>query len=247
MDTGNPCRCASPLGNALEAGLVDALRTHGHGQPLPLRGLFAFKNPMTQTIVHTRNSIVFGNTAGAGPECATSDTVVQSFGFNLFGPLSGCAVAVSNDDIQAQDPQMGPLANNGGPTSTHAIGSISPAIDAGNPAGCLAPGDVREVGADARDGPGPRAATLDPGQEVGHRRPALRGIRRHPALERATQPARDTAAAGGRLELAGKYGGRDDAGGVSLALAGLTEEAVAPVVGRHGGVGRTRAPVSTTA
>ena len=32
---------------------------------------------------------------------------------------------------------LGPLANNGGPTQTHALVVGSPAIDAGNPNGCL--------------------------------------------------------------------------------------------------------------
>jgi hypothetical protein len=78
---------------------------------------------------------------GGGPECATIGSVVQSLGFNLFGPLAGCAFA-ANMDILDQDPQLGPLADNGGPTWTHALDPASPAIDAGNPAGCLGPGDV---------------------------------------------------------------------------------------------------------
>jgi hypothetical protein len=34
------------------------------------------------------------------------------------------------------DPLLGPLQNNGGPTQTMALQEGSPAIDAGNPAGC---------------------------------------------------------------------------------------------------------------
>ena len=37
-------------------------------------------------------------------------------------------------DITGQDPKLGPLTNNGGPTETRALLHGSPAIDAGNPA-----------------------------------------------------------------------------------------------------------------
>ena len=37
-------------------------------------------------------------------------------------------------EITGQDPKLGPLTNNGGPTETRALLHGSPAIDAGNPA-----------------------------------------------------------------------------------------------------------------
>ena len=43
--------------------------------------------------------------------------------------VSGAAVALV-------DPHLGPLQNNGGPTQTQALLPGSPAINAGNPAGC---------------------------------------------------------------------------------------------------------------
>jgi len=39
-------------------------------------------------------------------------------------------------DLNNTDPLLGSLQNNGGPTQTMALLSGSPAIDAGNPAGC---------------------------------------------------------------------------------------------------------------
>ena len=39
--------------------------------------------------------------------------------------------------VTVADPLLGPLANNGGPTQTHALVVGSPAIDRGNPNGCL--------------------------------------------------------------------------------------------------------------
>lgn len=38
--------------------------------------------------------------------------------------------------VTLNDPQLGPLADNGGPTQTHALPAGSPAIDAGNAGGC---------------------------------------------------------------------------------------------------------------
>ena len=40
----------------------------------------------------------------------------------------------------AVSPQLQPLANNGGPTPTMALGPGSAALDAANPAGCAKPG-----------------------------------------------------------------------------------------------------------
>src|SRR5205085_12129233 len=66
---------------------------------------------------------------------------IASGGYNLLGDNSGCSfTAASGDQVGTSgspiNPQLGPLANNGGPTQTHALVGGSPAIDAGNPAGC---------------------------------------------------------------------------------------------------------------
>lgn len=61
------------------------------------------------------NTIVASNTAGSGPD--------------MFG--SGNSAGTHN--LTGQDPKLGPLASNGGPTPTHALLVGSPAIDAGDP------------------------------------------------------------------------------------------------------------------
>jgi hypothetical protein len=76
------------------------------------------------------DSIVAGNSAASGPDCAGRDEYVPPSprGHNLFGP-EGCLTPAPGDILTA-DPGLGPLADNGGPTPTHALLPGSPAIDA---------------------------------------------------------------------------------------------------------------------
>ncbi len=80
-----------------------------------------------------RNSLVALNT---GDNCLVTGAGASfaSDGYNLSDD-STCAFAGTGDlnDVAAG---LGPLANNGGPTLTHALLGGSPAIDAGDPAGC---------------------------------------------------------------------------------------------------------------
>ena len=74
-------------------------------------------------ITRLKNSIVLGN-SGSG-DCYGS---IASLGYNLVG--TGCP-ANGPYDQTATDAKIGQLAANGGPTSTHALMSDSPAIDNG--------------------------------------------------------------------------------------------------------------------
>lgn len=87
------------------------------------------------------DSIVGSNLATAGPsDCLGSFT---SAGYNLES-AADCAFAAAGDR-QRRNPQLQPLAANGGPTSTMALNPGSPAIDAGDPS-CPPPGtDQRGV------------------------------------------------------------------------------------------------------
>ncbi|HEV8582722.1 MAG TPA: choice-of-anchor Q domain-containing protein [Thermoanaerobaculia bacterium] len=81
------------------------------------------------------NSILAGNTAASEPDCSGP---VES-GYDLIGSGAGCVgPSAANHDIVGAlspiDPKLGPLAQNGGPTSTRALLAGSPALDAGNPA-----------------------------------------------------------------------------------------------------------------
>jgi hypothetical protein len=75
-----------------------------------------------------QNSVVANNTGG---NCFYLPT---SKGYNLSSDAT-CSFS-GPGDMNNTDPMLGPLQNNGGPTQTMALPSGSPAIDAGNPAGC---------------------------------------------------------------------------------------------------------------
>ncbi|GIK36271.1 MAG: hypothetical protein BroJett011_01040 [Chloroflexota bacterium] len=87
-----------------------------------------------------KNTIIAGNIAlnSSQADCGYISTGSQSFysyGYNLVGASTGCPSTGTGDQTTA-DPRLGPLQNNGGNTSTHALLPDSPAIDAGNPNGC---------------------------------------------------------------------------------------------------------------
>ncbi|MGH2684507.1 MAG: choice-of-anchor Q domain-containing protein, partial [Actinomycetota bacterium] len=78
------------------------------------------------------NSIVAGNVdrGGEAPDCDDVGSTISA-GHNLIGNTTGCAFTPGTADLQNVDPMLGPLADNGGLTMTHALLPGSPAIDAG--------------------------------------------------------------------------------------------------------------------
>ena len=90
-----------------------------------------------------RNTILAGNfsNSGQGPDCNLTGAWYQSYGNNIIGNNTDCAknswvtdqVGTSANPI---NPMLAQLANNGGPTQTHALIVGSPAIDAGDFASC---------------------------------------------------------------------------------------------------------------
>jgi len=98
--------------------------------------------------IDVRNTIIAGNNDTAGgnsPDCGArfGGGSITSQGFNLIGNDNDCAnyVPGTGDQIGTVagpiNPQLGPLADNGGPTQTHLPLAGSRAIDLANPAGCF--------------------------------------------------------------------------------------------------------------
>jgi len=80
------------------------------------------------------NTIVAGNVAGSSNDC---DGTVISNGYNLVEDVAGCAIGGDpTGNILGLSALLLPLADNGGPTATMALGGASPAIDSGTNAGC---------------------------------------------------------------------------------------------------------------
>jgi hypothetical protein len=78
------------------------------------------------------------NTAPTAPDVA--DGFAR---FSLIGKGGGSGISNTNGNQVGTsgspiDPRIGPLANNGGPTRTHALLAGSPAIDAASAADCPA-------------------------------------------------------------------------------------------------------------
>ncbi|MCL4299763.1 MAG: CSLREA domain-containing protein [Anaerolineae bacterium] len=90
--------------------------------------------------VNTRNTLIEDNQkTGVLFDPINDDCkgILTSAGYNLIGTTAGCIITGdTTGNLTDQLPQLGPLADNGGPTLTHALNPGSPALDAGNPAGC---------------------------------------------------------------------------------------------------------------
>jgi hypothetical protein len=98
-----------------------------------------------ESTIQLKNTIVAGNSEGIYPDIYGYNSVTD-LGNNLIGTgaafnagfpdnsftngVNGSIVGTLANPI---DPLLGPLANNGGPTQTHALLPGSPAIDAANP------------------------------------------------------------------------------------------------------------------
>jgi len=91
-------------------------------------------------VVQLASSILADNTASSAPDAAAA---LASLGTNLIANASGTSGTVPSD-ILGQSALLLPLADNGGPTPTHALSSGSPAVDAADP-GCSLPVDQRGI------------------------------------------------------------------------------------------------------
>jgi CSLREA domain-containing protein len=96
-------------------------------------GIFNFNLGSSVELI-LRNTIL--KTGPAGANLVNSGGTITSQGHNLSNDNGGGFLTGVNDQINTE-PQLGALASNGGPTQTHALLAVSPAINTGNDA--LAP------------------------------------------------------------------------------------------------------------
>lgn len=105
-----------------EASAVVELTTIAENSAASGGGIY---NESATSQVLAERSLLGGNTAPDGPNCAGP---ITSAGFNLdIGASCGFG---ATGDIENGSALLGPLANNGGPTETHALGAGSDAVDA---------------------------------------------------------------------------------------------------------------------
>ena len=84
--------------------------------------------------VTLQNTIVSGNTAPTGPDLGATLGETFNAAFSLIGNPADAGInqTVPGSNILGGDPQLGPLADNGGPTKTMALAATSPAVDQGS-------------------------------------------------------------------------------------------------------------------
>jgi len=101
---------------------------------------------ITNTTISGNNADVYGGLAMTGPSATLSNTIIaNSTGGDCYSDV-GTALTATNNIVEddscsatlSVDPNIGPLADNGGPTQTMALTASSPAIDAGDDAICAA-------------------------------------------------------------------------------------------------------------
>ena len=85
--------------------------------------------------VDARNSVVAAQWS-AGQDCYNSGGTVQSYGYNVESTTS-CGFGAVGDQQNVAAVGLRPLGDNGGSTETCALDLGSPAVDAGDPAGCF--------------------------------------------------------------------------------------------------------------
>ena len=107
-------------------GALTLLNTTFSGNTAPYGDNFGAQNA----------TLSVANSIFANGDCNMSYTTVVSNGHNI-DHGNTCGLTDPTDKVNT-DPMLGPLADNGGPTQTHALQPGSPAIDAGDDALCLA-------------------------------------------------------------------------------------------------------------
>jgi hypothetical protein len=110
--------------------------------------------------VTAQNTIIAGNSNSASGPVDVSGHLYNSLGNNLIG-VKGDSSGWLESDLLNVNARLGPLADNGGPTMTHALLPDSPAIDAGNNTG--APPTDQRGNRRPRDGNGDGIAIVDIG------------------------------------------------------------------------------------
>ncbi|MEA5417610.1 CHAT domain-containing protein [Spirulina sp. CCNP1310] len=127
-------------------GVTLANSTIAFNNATSIGGGLALANNNTHTFT---NSIIANNTAPTGPDISV---INGTHTFNISHSLilstagmtgSGIPTNGVNGNIVGLDPLLGPLANNGGPTQTHALLPGSPALNSGDNASTIVTVDQR--------------------------------------------------------------------------------------------------------
>jgi hypothetical protein len=111
----------------------------------PLGAISDLREPLPSpyyrsAVVQLQNTILAGNDAPGTADCPLQGplSTTMSFGHNLLGDVTACAgMTTTTTDLVAVPPRLGTYADHGGPVPTVSLEPESPAVDGGDPAGCL--------------------------------------------------------------------------------------------------------------
>jgi hypothetical protein len=111
----------------------------------PLGTIYNFGEPPTSpsyraAVVRLRNTILARNDAPGGADCPLQGplSATTSSGHNLLGDVTACAgMTPASTDLVGHDPLFGTSGDHGGPVPSLPISLESPAVDGGDPAGCV--------------------------------------------------------------------------------------------------------------
>jgi hypothetical protein len=92
------------------------------------------------TVVQLRNTILAQNATASGGDCPLRgpSAATASSGHNLLGDVTGCAgLTPVPSDLIGVNPQFATYGDHGGPVPSLSILATSPAVDGGDPTGCV--------------------------------------------------------------------------------------------------------------
>jgi hypothetical protein len=133
--SGGGIASARPLYLSNSTVAFNSANDGGGGVMFRLAGIYD-----SSGVLDLQSSIIAPNVAGPTATFAAdlgADDVLAVSGANSLVMTADAAISLPGDTVAA-DPQLFPLAVNGGPTRTHALAATSPALDAGNNAAGLA-------------------------------------------------------------------------------------------------------------
>jgi CSLREA domain-containing protein len=134
--SGNISVFGGGISNSMGELSIDHCTITGNSMPVQMGGGSGVWASPFESPVQVSNSIIAGNftDGNLGDVDSSPDAVAfQSNGYNVIGVGNAADNFNNNDQTGVTDPLLLPLADNGGPTPTHALHLGSPAISAGNP------------------------------------------------------------------------------------------------------------------
>jgi hypothetical protein len=111
----------------------------------PLGTIYNFGEPPTSpsyraAVVRLRNTILTRNDAPGGADCPLQGprSTTTSSGHNLLGDVTACTgMTPASSDLVGHEPSFGTSGDHGGPVPSLPIAPESPAVEGGDPSGCV--------------------------------------------------------------------------------------------------------------